>query len=66
MVEEQSDVTDMDLVFCRLDGKPLHLHNIVCRDFRPVTKKAGLRRIRFHDLRQTHASLLIAAGVLLR
>lgn len=56
------DHTDLDLVFCQPDGKPLHLHNIVCRDFRRVTKKAGLPRIRFHDLRHSHATDLLAHG----
>ena len=31
----------------------------VVRDFRTVLKKAGLRRIRFHDLRHTYTSLLL-------
>jgi integrase len=31
----------------------------VVRDLRTVLKKAGLRRIRFHDLRHTYASLLL-------
>ncbi len=44
------------------DGKPLHLHNIVTRDFRRVTKKAKLPRIRFHDLRHSHATDLLAHG----
>lgn len=52
-----------DLVFCQADGKPLHAHNLVMRDFRRVISKAGLPRIRFHDLRHGHASYLALAGV---
>ena len=36
--------------------------NVVNRIFHPSLKRAGLRRIRFHDLRHTTASLLIAQG----
>lgn len=54
--------TDLGLVFCQADGKPLHLHNIVTRDFRKVTKAAKLPRIRFHDLRHSHATDLLAHG----
>ncbi len=39
------------LVFCQPNGKPLHAHNIVQRDFRQAMKRAGVPRIRFHDLR---------------
>jgi integrase len=60
--EMASAYTDLDLVFCQPDGKPLHLHNIVTRDFRRVTKKAKLPRIRFHDLRHSHATDLLAHG----
>ncbi len=31
--------------------------------FKPLLKRAGLPDIRFHDLRHTSASLLLAAGV---
>ncbi len=72
---------DYDLVFCQSDGKPLHAHNIVQRDFRRVLALDGLRkelgekgvpedalpkglpRIRFHDLRHAHATLLLQQGV---
>lgn len=51
------------LVFCQPHGKPLHAHNIVRRDFRRVMKRAGVPRIRFHDLRHCHATLLLQRGV---
>ncbi|MGZ4766445.1 MAG: tyrosine-type recombinase/integrase, partial [Ilumatobacteraceae bacterium] len=31
--------------------------------FDRIVRRCGLPRIRFHDLRHTHASLLVAAGV---
>ncbi|MDR5703945.1 MAG: site-specific integrase [Armatimonadota bacterium] len=55
--------TDLDLIFCQPNGKPLHAHNVVRRDFRRVIERAGLPRIRFHDLRHIHASYLARAGV---
>ena len=54
---------DHGLVFCQPNGKPLHLHNLVGRDFRPLLKEAKLPRLRFHDLRHSAASILIAMGV---
>ncbi len=54
---------DNDLVFCQPNGKPLHAHNVVRRDFRSVTKRVRLPRIRFHDLRHTHATHLLRQGV---
>lgn len=57
------DYEDHGLVFCQPTGKPLHAHNIVQRDFRRVTERAGVPRIRFHDLRHCHATLLLQQGV---
>jgi integrase len=54
---------DHGLVFCQPIGKPPHAHNIVRRDFREVMKNAGVPRIRFHDLRHCHATLLLQQGV---
>jgi len=54
---------DLDLVFCQTLGKPLHAHNVVRRDFRDVMKRAKVPRIRFHDLRHCHATLLLQQGV---
>ncbi|MDR7401316.1 MAG: site-specific integrase [Armatimonadota bacterium] len=52
---------DLDLVFAQPDGKPLHLH-LVRRDFRRVARAARLPQIRFHDLRHSHATDLLAHG----
>lgn len=56
------DYQDLDLVFCTAFGGPLNDRNVVHRRLEPALKDAGLRRIRFHDLRHTCASLLIAQG----
>ena len=51
-----------DLVFCSKRGNPIHPWNIINREFKPALKQAGLREIRFHDLRHTFTALLIAKG----
>ena len=54
--------TDSGLVFTREDGTPMHPEWLSdAFDWRIRT--TGLPRIRFHDLRHTHASLGLAAGV---
>nr|NIO19453.1 tyrosine-type recombinase/integrase [Candidatus Aenigmarchaeota archaeon] len=50
-----------DLVFPSDTGSPINDGNLR-RGFRKVLKKAGLRHIRFHDLRHTYASLLLNLG----
>ena len=56
------DYQDFDLIFSTSIGTPFSPSNVVRRVFHPALKRAGLRRIRFHDLRHTCASLLIAQG----
>ena len=56
------DYEDRDLIFAGAYGKPLDHRNIVNRMFEPILKAAGMRHIRFHDLRHTCASLLIDQG----
>jgi integrase len=51
-----------DLVFTRQDGAPLHPEYFRRRFDRHISR-AGLSRIRFHDLRHTHATLALQAGV---
>ena len=51
-----------DFVFIRHDGQPLY-PNAVTLAFKRIINKAGLKRIRLHDLRHTHATLMLKAGV---
>jgi len=51
-----------DLVFTTQDGGPISPRNLY-RSFLKLLDKAGLPRIRFHDLRHTHATLLLAEGI---
>lgn len=50
-------------VFHNANGKHLDPDNIVKRRFYPLLKKAELKRVRFHDLRHTYASLLISQNL---
>ncbi len=52
-----------NLVFTTLKGGPLHPSTLVHLYYEPLLKKAGLPKIRFHDLRHTAASLLLEAGI---
>jgi integrase len=51
-----------DLIFATEKGTPLDGQNFVRRVFDPALRRAGLPKIRFHDLRHSFASLLIAQG----
>jgi integrase len=51
------------LVFTDSDGGPLRRSNLQRRSFEPLLARAGLRKIRFHDLRHSAATLLLAQGV---
>jgi integrase len=53
---------DLDLVFPNEAGNHINNKNMLRRNFRPALKAAGCPSIRFHDLRHTYASLLIAQG----
>ena len=59
--EKERTVTDDSLVFCRSDGKPLR-PNTVSRAWVLQAKKAGIKPIRFHDARHSHATLLLRQG----
>jgi integrase len=53
---------DSGLVFTREDGRPLHPREVT-RAFSRHVLAAGVPIIRLHDLRHTHATLALAAGV---
>ena len=55
-------VTDNDLVFSHWDGTPL-LPNSVTHAWMKLVRRCGLKGIRLHDARHTHASLLLKQGV---
>ena len=50
------------LVFSNEAGQPMNYSNMVQRYYRKALKDAGIPQIRFHDLRHTYASLLLAQG----
>jgi len=53
---------DWDLVFTRSDGHPLD-GTVISHQFHNVLSRAGLAQRRFHDLRHSCATLLLAQGV---
>lgn len=57
------NVADGDAyVFAKPDGRPVHPH-LMSDAFKKLVKHSGLPRIRLHDLRHTHATLLLKEGV---
>ncbi|MCZ6904125.1 MAG: site-specific integrase, partial [Acidobacteria bacterium] len=53
---------DSELVFPSSTGGPQDAANLVHRGFKPCLVRAGIREIRFHDLRHTFGSQLIQSG----
>jgi integrase len=54
---------DYALVFATSLGTPFRPETVTQRSFKPLSRRAGLPRIRFHDLRHTYATLLLIRGV---
>lgn len=53
---------DHDLIVCRDDGRPM-VPRVVTRQFSKVAARAGFPGRRLHDLRHTHATLLLEQGI---
>lgn len=59
-----AQLEDHALIFPSESGTPLNIQNLTVRHFKPLLKQAGLSdSIRLYDLRHTHATLLLIAGV---
>jgi len=57
------DPDDADAhVFCRADGSPIH-PQLLSDAFTKLVRRSRLPKIRLHDLRHTHATLLLKSGV---
>lgn len=54
--------TKSGLVFPNTYGGTMSSTNLLWQRFRPLLKRAGLRPVRFHDLRHTCAAILLRAG----
>jgi integrase len=54
---------EQDLVFCTVTGGYILPNDISAKMLRAILQKAGLPRIRFHDLRHSAATLLLSMGV---
>jgi integrase len=54
-----------DWIFCNVHGRFLNPESIT-QLFDRIVQRTDLPRVRFHDLRHTHASLLVADGVALK
>jgi integrase len=52
----------LDLVFPNEEAGPIDQSNFLKRHFYPMLIKAKIKRVRFHDLRHTYASMLIEQG----
>ena len=55
-------LTDDDLVFCHSDGKP-YLPNTITHAWIKIVRRTGLKPIRLHDARHTHASIMLKQEV---
>lgn len=60
------DYIDGDFVLCKIDGNPYdpdYITRNFARYMTKLSKELSIPKIRFHDLRHTHATLLLKQGV---
>lgn len=63
MMELGRGMDDDSLIFTDRWGEPIYWARITERHLHPLCDRAGLPRIRFHDLRHTAASMMLSSGV---
>jgi integrase len=49
-------------MFCNCRGGFIRGYNLLRNSFQPILARVGLPKLRFHDLRHTHATALLSAG----
>jgi integrase len=54
---------DESLVVCRHDSEPMRPRTMTIEFGRLVRRVAGIPRVRFHDLRHTHVTMMLQLGV---
>lgn len=59
---DNSGMGQSELVFCNPDGTMIPRTGALNNAFTKACKAAGLPRIRLHDMRHTHATILLMAG----
>ena len=57
-----TDWSDLDVVFSSARGKPIY-QTVLNEEYKKVLAASGVKKIRFHDLRHTAASLMLNYGV---
>jgi integrase len=60
--KKKDQENDEDLVFTDENGRPIHPERVSTL-FARAAKRAGVPRIRLHDLRHTYATLALSAGI---
>ena len=56
-------LTDDDHVFAQADGMPVQPNSLTHEFTRILAQSSSLPRIRFHDLRHSHATQLLSSGI---
>ncbi|MGG3571094.1 site-specific integrase [Bacillus gobiensis] len=61
----RSEYDDQNLIFARKDGQPIYFRTFTTVFNRSI-KEANVPKIRVHDIRHTHATLMLEAGASLK